>query len=104
MSEVQACNGWLLAEIDAIKPRMILCLGATAAQSFAGSGFRVSRDRGKPTKTPWSEWWMASYHPSALLRAADDAERRALESTLLEDLVLTREALKDVERAEHRPA
>ena len=61
--------------------------------SFAGSGFRVSRDRGKPTATPWSEWWMASYHPSAILRAANDAERRALESTLREDLVLTRQAL-----------
>ena len=92
-SEMDACKGWLLAEIEAIQPRMILCLGATAAQSFAGSGFRVSRDRGKPTGTPWSEWWMASYHPSAMLRAANDAERRALESTLREDLVLTRQAL-----------
>ena len=90
---MDACKGWLLAEIEAIQPRMILCLGATAAQSFAGSGFRVSRDRGKPTGTPWSEWWITSYHPSAILRAANDAERRALESTLREDLVLTRQAL-----------
>lgn len=92
-SEIHACSGWLHAEIDAIKPRMILCLGATAAQSFAGAGFRIARDRGQPTKTPWAEWWMASYHPSALLRAEGDAERTKLEQLLLADLIVAREAL-----------
>ena len=92
-SEIDACNGWLLAEIDVVKPRMILCLGATAAQSFAGPGFRVQRDRGRPTKTPWADWWMASYHPSALLRAANDEERKLLERTLHDDLVVARDEL-----------
>ena len=106
-SEIDACNGWLLAEIEAVKPRMILCLGATAAQSFAGPGFRVQRDRGRPQKTPWAEWWMASYHPSALLRAADDQERRLLEKTLFDDLVTARDELfmprRQSLRADHSP-
>src|SRR3954466_12137753 len=64
--EIDACRGWLLAELDALKPAMILCLGATAGQSFVGRGFRVHRDRGKPMPTPWAPWFMATYHPSAL--------------------------------------
>lgn len=84
-AEIDACNGWLLAEIQAVRPRMILCLGATAAQSFCGPEFRIGRDRGKPSPTPWAPWWMATYHPSALLRA-DEPTRRALERDLLADL------------------
>lgn len=91
--EIEACRGWLLAEVDAIKPEMILCLGATAAQSFAGAGFRVQRDRGKPIATPWAPWWMATYHPSALLRAGDEATRRVMESEVLADLARARDRL-----------
>ena len=87
--EIDACRGWLTAEVDAIKPAMILCLGATAGQSFVGRGFRVQRDRGKPMPTPWAPWFMATYHPSALLRAEDDDHRRELEGRLRADLALT---------------
>ena len=92
-TEIEACRGWLLAEVEAIRPEMILCLGSTAGQSFSGRGFRVQRDRGQPTSTPWAPWWMATYHPSALFRARSPEERSALESTLLADLVTTRERL-----------
>lgn len=91
--EVDACRGWLLAEIDAIKPAMILCLGATAAQSFCGPKFRVQRDRGKPMTTPWAPWFMATYHPSALLRAPDEAARAEMERDLLADLAAARDQL-----------
>ena len=91
--EVDACRGWLLAEIEAIRPEMILCLGGTAATSFCGPRFRVARDRGRPTSTPWAPWWMATYHPSALLRAPDEETRRALEADMLADLALTRARL-----------
>jgi probable DNA metabolism protein len=90
--EIDACHGWLIAQIEAIKPRMILCLGATAAQSFCGPGFRVQRDRGKPRATPWAPWWMATYHPSALLRAKDEAKSE-MEADILADLALVREQL-----------
>ena len=92
-SEVEACRAWLLAEVDAIRPDVILCLGATAAQSFCGPQFRVQRDRGKPTSTPWAPWWMATYHPSALLRAPDEATRQRMESELLADLALVRQQI-----------
>ncbi|HEX7665255.1 MAG TPA: UdgX family uracil-DNA binding protein [Polyangiaceae bacterium] len=97
--EVQACRGWLDAEVEIVKPKMILCLGATAAQSFAGSGFRVQRDRGKPQSAPWADWWMATYHPSALLRAEGDEARRKMESEMLADLILTREKLESLSAA-----
>lgn len=91
-AEVDACKGWLFAELALVKPRVVLCLGATAAQAFAGPGFRVQRDRGKPTSTPWAPWWMATYHPSALLRAEGPA-RGALEAAVRADLALVREEL-----------
>ncbi|MET0790530.1 MAG: uracil-DNA glycosylase family protein [Polyangiaceae bacterium] len=53
-SEVEACRAWLLAEVQAIQPDVILCLGATAAHSFCGPQFRIQHDRGKPTSTPWA--------------------------------------------------
>ncbi|MES1179165.1 MAG: UdgX family uracil-DNA binding protein [Myxococcales bacterium] len=95
-SEVEACRGWLLAEVEAINPEIILCLGATAAQSFCGPQFRIQRDRGKPTATPWAPWWMATYHPSALLRAPDEGTRKRMESELLADLSAVRERLGPV--------
>ena len=77
-SEVQACRGWLLAELSAIKPTMIVCLGAVAAQSFLGRTFSVTRSRGLVIgNTPWAPWMMATYHPSALLRMPDEASREA---------------------------
>jgi uracil-DNA glycosylase len=94
-AEVDACHAWLLAEVAAIKPELILCLGATAAQSFCGPQFRIQRDRGKPTSTPWAAWWMATYHPSALLRAPDEATRKRMESEFLADLALVRARMND---------
>lgn len=75
-SEVQACNGWLRAELAAIAPTHIVCLGAVAAQAFFGRGFSITRSRGQVvTDTPWAPWWMATYHPSALLRLPDETSR-----------------------------
>jgi DNA polymerase len=90
--EVDACNAWLMAEIGVVRPRMILCLGATAAQTFLGPSFRVQRDRGKAlTSLPWAPWWMATYHPSALLRA--DEGREELEALVVADLAAARTEL-----------
>lgn len=89
-SEVEACRAWLLAEVEAVRPEIILCLGATAAQSFCGPQFRIQRDRGKPTSTPWAPFFLATYHPSALLRASDEAARVRMQAEFLADLKLVR--------------
>src|SRR5438105_8572911 len=61
--EVTACRPWLEAEIHAIEPKMIVCLGATAAQSLLGAKFRITQQRGEIIETPFAPWLMATYHP-----------------------------------------
>ena len=85
--EVGACRPWLETEIAVIKPRMIVCLGATAAQSLMGPAFRITKQRGRPfTDTPWAPWLMATAHPSAVLRAPDPAIREEARAQLVSDL------------------
>jgi DNA polymerase len=76
--EVAACYPWLEAEIAAIKPKMIVALGATAAQSLFGNGFRVTQHRGEKINSPHADWCMATVHPSALLRTPDDQREQAI--------------------------
>jgi DNA polymerase len=80
-AELAACRPWLDAEIELLKPRVIVCLGATAAQSLLGRSFRVTKQRGEPiAASPLADWIVATIHPSAILRAPDDvrqAEREA---------------------------
>ncbi|GAC1427469.1 MAG: hypothetical protein NVSMB62_25320 [Acidobacteriaceae bacterium] len=71
LSEVTACRPWLLAEIQTIRPRVILCLGATAAKSLLGNNFSLTQSRGRVLSTPFADKVMATYHPSAILRAQD---------------------------------
>jgi uracil-DNA glycosylase len=75
--QVQACKPWLNAEIAAIDPKMIVCLGATAAQALLGSSFRISRERGRFLRITGMPPIMATYHPAAILRAPkkEDADR-----------------------------
>lgn len=74
-AELAACRPWLDAEIDVVKPRVLVCLGATAAQSLLGRQFRVTKQRGEPVDSPLAETVIATIHPSAILRAEDrDAE------------------------------
>jgi hypothetical protein len=65
------------------------------AQSFCGPRFRAQRDRGKPTRTPWAPWWMATYHPSAILRAATEEDRARIEREMMDDLRATARAMLD---------
>jgi DNA polymerase len=78
LGEVRACHPWLEAELAIIHPRVIGCLGATAAQSILGNQFRITKDRGRPIEVPSTGIVVATVHPSAILRAPD-AERRQLE-------------------------
>jgi DNA polymerase len=73
-AEVAACRPWLLAELDRVKPELIVFLGATAAQALLGSGFRITRQRGEVVDTPVGIPAVATVHPSAVLRAPDREE------------------------------
>ena len=74
LGEVSACRPWLEAEVKVVHPRMIVCLGATAAQSLLGRDFRVTRHRGEVFEHELAPWVMATVHPSSLLRTRDDRE------------------------------
>ena len=78
LSEINACRPWLEAEIDALKPRAILCLGASAARAVLGSTFALMRDRGRFFPTRYSENTLATVHPSAVLRASEAGQASQL--------------------------
>jgi uracil-DNA glycosylase family protein len=75
--EIAACRPWLDGELAALGPRVLVCLGATAAQALLGRQFRVTRDRGKPVNSDLAEHVLATIHPSAILRG--DPESREQE-------------------------
>lgn len=90
--EVDACRQWLEREIRAVRPRAIVCLGATAAKSLLGRGFKVSISRGKPVASPHAALVFATYHPSALLRLRSAEEKEKAFRQLVDDLSLLRGA------------
>lgn len=85
-SELAACRPWLEAELAAIKPEVLVCLGATAARAIFGPTFRITKDRGRFAATRWAPRTIATFHPSAVLRGEDDADQARLYGMLLEDL------------------
>jgi uracil-DNA glycosylase len=84
--EISACRPWLEAEIDAIKPQIIVLLGATAAQGIMGREFRVTQHRGEWLKSDLAPSVIATVHPSSILRAVDEDSRHAEMSKLIADL------------------
>src|SRR5262245_46634744 len=91
--EIAACRPWLEAELDLVKPRGIVCLGATAAQALLGRSFRVSVQRGKKIDSPLAAFVMATVHPSSILRAPSDQDRRAARQQFVRDLKVVAKAL-----------
>lgn len=84
-TEVQACLPWALAELATVRPELLVCLGATAAQALLGRSVRVTRDHGRPLPTPHARWALVTIHPSAVLRA-DEGQRRVAYAGLVADL------------------
>jgi uracil-DNA glycosylase len=84
--EIAACRSWMDAEIAALRPEVIVCLGATAAQALLGRTFRVTVDHGRFIKSPLASHVLATIHPSAILRAPDEATRHELEKQFVSDL------------------
>lgn len=91
--EIAACRPWLEAEFAAIEPQGIICLGATAAQSLLGRTFRLTHHRGELLHGEWADWIMATYHPSAVLRAPDETRRHQMRDELIADLTVAAKAL-----------
>jgi uracil-DNA glycosylase family protein len=90
-AEVAACRPWLDAELTVVKPKVLVCLGATAAQALLGRQFRVSKERGVPVESELAPVVMATVHPSSILRSDDREAEMAL---FVEDLRLAAKALR----------
>ena len=87
-SEQMACRPWLEAELAAVRPRVLVCLGATAAQSLLGKQFRVTKERGRWLASDLAEHVTATIHPSAILRQRDTESRHRELGALVADLEL----------------
>jgi DNA polymerase len=93
--EIDACRRWLDAEIAAVRPRVLVCLGATAARALLGGDFRVTRDRGKPVPSTLAPHVIATVHPSSILRAPDEDTRHAEMAAFVADLERVAALLRD---------
>jgi uracil-DNA glycosylase family protein len=84
--EIRACHPWLEEELKLVRPEVVLCLGATAAQALLGKSFRVTKSRGKKVSAPFAEAVFATVHPSSILRAPDSAAREEARRAFVADL------------------
>jgi DNA polymerase len=94
ISEVKACRPWLEAELRAVKPTVIVCLGATAAQSVLGPQFKLMQNRGKVFPSELGDRVIATIHPSAVLRAPDSEGRRLAYESLVADLKVVARSMR----------
>jgi probable DNA metabolism protein len=88
LSEVTACRPWLIAELQAVQPKVVVALGATAAKSLLGAKFALMKERGRVVASPYAEKVVATIHPSAVLRAMDPQGGEQLYDFLRQDLLL----------------
>jgi DNA polymerase len=93
-SEIAACRPWVEAELAVVRPDVLVCLGATAAQALLGRDVRVTRDRGRPLESVLAPVAFATVHPSSILRAPDDESRRRERALFVDDLTVAATALR----------
>jgi DNA polymerase len=92
--EIRACRAWLDAELSEVQPRVVVCLGATAAQTLLGPSFRVTQSRGKPLEsTGIAPYVVATVHPASVLRAPNPETREAETRAFVEDLRVVKRLL-----------
>jgi DNA polymerase len=84
--QIEACKPWLHAELLVVKPEVIVCLGATAAQALLGRDFRITKHRGKFFASEHAAWITATFHPSAVLRAPSPEDREQKRADFVNDL------------------
>jgi DNA polymerase len=87
MKEIHACRPWLEAELETVRPKLIVCLGAVAAQSLLGSSFKITKAHGKVQEAEGLPPILATLHPSAILRARTDDDRHSQMKVFIEDLM-----------------
>jgi DNA polymerase len=92
--EIAACRPWLDAEMRLVQPAVVVCLGATAAQALLGRSFRVTERRGEAIAAPDGRWFVATVHPSAVLRSPSDEARRRERAAFVRDLRTVAELLR----------
>jgi uracil-DNA glycosylase family protein len=92
-SEIAACRPWFEAELEAVKPKVLVALGATAAQALLGRQFRVTKERGRPVDSDLAPYVVATVHPSSILRQSTDDERAAAMKDFVADLEVVAELL-----------
>ena len=92
--ELAACRPWLDAELSALRPQVLVALGATAAQSLLGRSFRVTKQRGEPVESDLAPHVLATVHPSSILRAPDEAARQEAYEAFVADLRVVAELLE----------
>jgi DNA polymerase len=103
--EIEACHPWLEHELAVVKPRVLVSLGATASQALLGRSFRVSRERGRLIRgTRLAPVVMATVHPSSVLRARDDDERREARAAFVADLAQVAPLLLETEDESAQPS
>ena len=95
ISEIRACRPWLDAELRIVKPFVVVCLGAVAAQSIFGSQFKLMQQRGRVLQSSVSPRTLATIHPAAVLRAPDEEARRQAFASLVKDLKAARKVLEE---------
>lgn len=93
-SQIEACRPWLEGEIQAVRPRVIVCLGATAAQALLGRTFRLTQHRGEFFQHEWAPGVIATVHPSSILRAPDETRRQAAYRAFVDDLKVIKARLE----------
>src|SRR6201996_2703370 len=94
LKEIHACRPWLDAELELVRPELIVCLGAVAAQSLLGSGFKITQSHGEVQRREGLPPIIATLHPSAILRARTEQDRDRDMNVLLNDLRLAGKVLK----------
>jgi uracil-DNA glycosylase len=94
--EIKACRPWLETEIKLIQPEIVVCLGATAAQTIFGSAYRVTKERGLFVQNSWAPHVTSTVHPSAILRAPDEEQRHIEYQKFVDDLKKVRTLWKNL--------
>jgi uracil-DNA glycosylase len=94
LEEINACRPWLESELAAVQPRVLVCLGSTAAQALLGRQFRVTRERGRFVESPLAKRVTATVHPSSILRAGDEEARQTAMADFVQDLRVVARELK----------
>jgi uracil-DNA glycosylase family protein len=104
VSEIRACRPWLDQEMKLVKPEVVVCLGATAAQALLGKSFRVTKSRGQRVAVPFADAVFATVHPSSILRAPDARSREEARKAFIADLKKVSRFLGNGEREVRRTA